>query len=352
MAITDPADTIEREVLPLSVVWYESMTGVTHQHHLVKGLILASSLFVIFGESNSGKTFFILDLALAVAAGRPWRGLRTCRGLVIYIAGEGALSVRARVAAFRKCHPDIGGGLPFAIVASAVDFLNAAAVDKLIAMVQSAESECGEKAVLVVVDTLARAMSSGDENSTQDMGFVVASADRIRVETQAAVGFVHHAGKDPAKGARGSSALKAATDTEILVEGKTGPRFATVSKQRDLECGMCMSFELLPVEIGTDPEDGTSVTSCVVRHVEDGVALVPQMRELRGKRQRQFVFAIRTRIEDQAERIWSLGDLRQVARELGMSKGTARSVVDAVVATPYMQPSAFGYKFVDGRVEG
>src|SRR5262249_18502194 len=133
---------------PMNLLWYAALDGVVHQDQLIKGLIVAGSLFVIYGESNSGKTFWILDLALAVAAGRPWRGRRTKRGLVIYVAGEGAASVRARVAAYRREHSGIAADTPFCIVPQPVDFLNAASVDTLIATVRSAETKCGAKAVL------------------------------------------------------------------------------------------------------------------------------------------------------------------------------------------------------------
>ena len=57
---------------------------------------------------------------------------------------------------------------------------------------------------------------------------------------------VHHAGKDVAKGARGSSALRAAVDTEIVVKDKT----ATITKQRDGEEGAKVAFRLHPVPVG------------------------------------------------------------------------------------------------------
>jgi hypothetical protein len=352
MATTEDAVTASGKAPPLALLWFATLNSVTHQHHIVKGLLIAGSLFVLYGESNSGKTFIMLDLALAVAGGSEWRGRRTRRGLVIYVAGEGAASVRARVTAYRAAHPEVAGGLPFAIVPQAVDFLSPGSIDALIETIRQAEVECGEKVVLVVIDTFARAVAGGDENSAQDVGQAVALADRLRAETGACVGFVHHAGKDPSKGARGSSALRAATDTEILVEGVTGQRIATVSKQRDLESGERMPFELVSVQIDTDPDDGSPVTSCVVKHLDAQVGSAPTRRELSGKAQRQLVAALRARSESDPKRIWSLVDLRQVGREIGLSKSTARSVVDAVITSPYMRPAAFGHLFTDGMVEG
>ncbi|HLN50186.1 MAG TPA: helicase RepA family protein [Steroidobacteraceae bacterium] len=332
----------------LALLWFATLREVSRQDHIVKDLLLAGTLFVIYGESNSGKTFFLLDLALTAARGASWRGRRTRRGLVLYIAGEGATSVRNRVAAYRVANPEVHGGLPFAIVPFAVDFLDPEAVTVLIETIRAAESECGEKVVLVCIDTFARAVAGGDENSAQDVGLAVAGADRIRNETGACVGFVHHAGKDATKGARGSSALRAAVDTEIMVEGQSGQRTAVVCKQRDLESGQRMPFELVPVEIDFDPEDNTLITSCVVRHLDDEAAPAPAMVQLRGKAQRQLLSALRARTETTPDHIYTLPDLRQIGKELGLSKSTARYAVDAIVASPYMQPTIGGYRFTDG----
>jgi hypothetical protein len=333
----------------LALLWYAGLKGVTHQEQIVKRLLLAGSLFVVFGESNSGKTFWVLDLALAIASGNTWRGRMTRKGLVIYVAGEGASSVRVRVVAYRTANPDRCAGLPFAIIPQAVDFLNPESIAALIETIRAAETDCGEKAILVIIDTFARAIAGGDENSSQDVGVAVAGADRIRVEIGCCVGFVHHAGKDPSKGARGSSALRAATDTEILIEGQSGPRTATVTKQRDLECGEAMPFELDAVVIGTDPDDGQDITSCTVKHLDAEAQPPAAAVQLRGKAQRQFLAAMRVRTEADSGRIWSLFDLRAVGRELGMSKSTARDVVDAITATPYMQATVGGYRFTDGE---
>ena len=341
------------EALPmLALLWFATLKDVIRQEHLVKNLLLAESLFMIFGESNSGKTFLLLDLALAIARGAPWRGRQTRRGLVIYVAGESAGSVRNRVAAYRAANPDISGGLPFAIIPVAVDFLDRDAITVLIATIKAAESECGEKVALICVDTFARAVPGGDENSSQDVGTVIAAADRIRAETGACVGFVHHSGKDPAKGARGSSALRAAVDTEIMIEGLKGIRTATITKQRDLESGESLAFELLPVQIDIDPEDGTPTYSCVVRHIAPEANPVRKaiLHELRGKAQRKFVAALREHRKDNPDRVWTLSDLREFGRdEIDLSKGTAKSVVDMLATSPYFQAQLGGYRFTDGE---
>jgi hypothetical protein len=118
---------------------------------------------------------------------------------------------------------------------------------------------------LVVIDTLSRAMAGGNENSPDDMGKLVRRCDDIRIATGAAVALIHHAGKDEARGARGHSSLKAASDTEIEVSRSeaTGVATAYVAKQRDHPSGQTFPFKLEVVEIGQD-EDGENVTSCVL----------------------------------------------------------------------------------------
>ena len=85
----------------------------------------------------------------------------------------------------------------------------------MLALLASIRERHGRVA-LVVVDTLARAMT-GNENPPDDMGKFVAACGRIREACEGHVLIVHHSGKDLAKGARGHSSLRAATDVELEV---------------------------------------------------------------------------------------------------------------------------------------
>ena len=87
----------------------------------------------------------------------------------------------------------------------------------------------------------------------------------VREKTGACVLFVHHSGKDAAKGARGHSLLRAAVDTEIEVRADeaTGARTATVVKQRELAKGAAFGFRLDPIVLGQNQYD-EDVTTCTV----------------------------------------------------------------------------------------
>ena len=119
---------------------------------------------------------------------------------------------------------------------------------------------------LIVVDTLSRALAGGNENAPDAMGFLVTNMDRIRAETGCAVYFVHHSGKDAAKGARGHSLLRAAVDTEIQVVDADGQRNAAFVKQRDLPKGGVFGFRLRTVSLGVN-RHGEPITSCTAEPV-------------------------------------------------------------------------------------
>ena len=58
---------------------------------LVKGVIGAGALVLVYGEPGCGKTFLVLDLGLSVADGREWFGHRTRRGHRPHSASAGAM---------------------------------------------------------------------------------------------------------------------------------------------------------------------------------------------------------------------------------------------------------------------
>jgi RecA-family ATPase len=232
---------------------------VLDRPYLIDDVMDASAMVVTYGDSNVGKTFIALDQGFHIATGRDWNGHKVVQGLVVYVAAEGGTGFFKRIKAFKR-HYKVDD-LPFTTVPCPIDLQNGQAdTRKLIQVIQSAETRHNAKCVLVVIDTLARAMAGGDENTAADMSKFVIHCDRIRAAIDATINIIHHTGKDKAKGARGSSALRAATDTEIEIDVGV----LRVTKQRDMERTADMRFDLLPVEIG-HRSDGKAVTACVVR---------------------------------------------------------------------------------------
>ncbi len=251
---------------------------------LVENWLDRHGMSVVYGESNTGKSFFVLDLALHIALGREWRGHQVERGAVVYVAAESGGSMKKRVVAFREHHHTGKQPIPFALVPCPVNLLDEKAdTEALVDLMQSAAQRLGAAPALVVIDTLARALAGGDENSGRDMGGLIRNLDAIRDATRAHVLVVHHTGKDKARGARGHSSLRAATDTEIEIANWA----ARCTKQRDMEGGRELPFQLDPVEVGTSRR-GNPIISCVVvePHIRRGEVIFeddPRFKGLTGK---------------------------------------------------------------------
>jgi len=249
---------------PLSVAFADELTGeFMPPDEIVEGVLTAGDGSILYGDSNSGKTFFVIDLACAVARGVPWMGKQTEPGLVIYLAAESPASVRSRIQAYQRHH---GVKVPnFAIVQSPIDLFDGDAdTDKLIQLVKQIEWQKGQQARLIIGDTLARLSAGANENAGQDMGLVVRRFDRIRTECKAHFLLIHHSGKNAAAGARGWSGVRAAVDTEIEVTDSPAGKCCEITKQRDLATkGDRIGFKLHVVTLGLTKWKSPA-TSCVV----------------------------------------------------------------------------------------
>ncbi len=250
--------------LPLSVAFADELPDIfSPPDELVQGVLTAGDGSVLYGDSNSGKTFFVIDLACAVARGVEWMGRKTEPGLVVYLAAESPQSVRSRLQAYQRHH---GVKVPdFAIVQSPIDLFDGEAdTNKVIQTVHQIEQQRGMKARLIVGDTLARLSAGANENAGQDMGLVVRRFDRIRTASKAHFLLIHHSGKAAAAGARGWSGIRAAVDTEIEVTDSPAGRCCEITKQRDLSTkGERIGFKLEVVTLGYT-KWGAAATSCVV----------------------------------------------------------------------------------------
>jgi len=221
---------------------------------LIKGLLNRQEMSVIYGKSGTGKTFVAIDIARCIALGIDWNGHKVVKAAVIYVAAESPRSVRKRVQAHINRFGASGG---FYGISSTINMYDPQVdIRPLLDELSKLDVDIG----LIVFDTLARVMIGGNENSTQDMSQLIANGDRLRDRFGCNVMWVHHTGKDESLGARGSSALRAATDTEIEIANATTFR---VTKSRDGEL-FDHEFRLEQVPAVT-MKDGTVVTSCIVK---------------------------------------------------------------------------------------
>jgi phage/plasmid primase-like uncharacterized protein/KaiC/GvpD/RAD55 family RecA-like ATPase len=241
---------------------------------LVEGLMTIGSSVVVYGDSNSGKTFWALSVATAIASGEDCYGRKTDPGLVVYLASEAPASIRSRMQAIKKFH---GCSLEnLAMVPVPMNFYSGDQdAHDVIELVRAIEVAKGKPVRLIIGDTLARMSAGANENSGEDMGPVMARFDQVATATGAAMMIIHHNGKDAAKGARGWSGIRAHIDTEIEVSEKEGTRSVTVTKQRELPSkGETIYFKLEVIEMGTTKFGGPA-TTCVAVPDQDAATTKP-----------------------------------------------------------------------------
>lgn len=258
---------------------WEDIDKLPRKTPLIKGVLDCGGTSVVFGPSNCGKSFFVLDMARQVAMGQPWRNRKVSQGAVVYVAAEGGLGFKERLAALRQYHK-INKKPPIYIIPVSPDFCHSSKdAEEIIAEVSSLPD-----VKLIVIDTLSRVMAGGDENSSKDMGAFVRNFDKLRDETGAHVLIVHHSGKDNAKGARGHTSLRGAVDTEIEITKNENIVTGEIKKQRDGRTDERFSFEFKIINLGQD-EDGDWITSCVLIPAE---GIGRKVKKLSGQKGRAF----------------------------------------------------------------
>ncbi len=230
---------------------------------LIANVLPSQGLGVIYGEAGCGKSFLAADMGLHITIGDTWGGKMVRSGAVVYITAEGASGFRKRIVAFREAH-SISEMLPFFMIADAPN-LGQLSGDAD-ALITSISEQCQTPVQLVIIDTLARTMGGGDENSATDMGQFIANCNEISSALDCLVLLVHHSGKDGTKGARGSSALKGAADVEISVTGTADRRTATLAKLKDGEDGISLAFKLRQVSFERHDRE---LSSCVLEPLSE-----------------------------------------------------------------------------------
>jgi hypothetical protein len=220
----------------------------------VKGLLPETGIAAVYGPSKSGKSFLSFDLGCAIAMGHKWFGHRTIMGPVTYVMLEGEAALQNRAKAWEQHN---GAQLPVGFLTMNMPFQIS---DKQ--QVEALGAILPQSGV-VIIDTLNRATPGLDENSSQDMGRILAGMKRLQEITHGLVLIVHHTGKDASKGLRGHSSLFAALDGAIEVERSATGRCWSAAKVKDGEDGKQVAFKLQLVDLGAD-SDGETITSCAV----------------------------------------------------------------------------------------
>jgi hypothetical protein len=198
----------------------------------VPQVIQERSTVMIYGPTQSYKSFLAVDLALGIATGKETFGVAPgVTGPVFYGALEGKSDImRRRRPAWRLARGVTGKTQFYVMPAPMLIFPEE--VEEFKAQIRK---KCGKKKpALIVLDTVSKVMVGMD--ATKDASKLVRFCDALVEEFECSVIAVHHSGHDVAKGPRDSSAYHAGFDTVIEITSPTKRiAVARVLKHKDAE---------------------------------------------------------------------------------------------------------------------
>lgn len=173
----------------LNTVLSESIPDLAPE--LITGVLRQGHKMLIAGPSKAGKSFALIELAIAIAEGNKWLGYQCSQGRVLY------LNFEIDPPSFIHRVIDVYAAKNMKTVkAENFDMLHLRGLatnlkelaPKIIHKMKSQEYAA------IILDPIYKVIS-GDENSASDMGAFCNQLDRLAAETGAAVIYCHHFSK-------------------------------------------------------------------------------------------------------------------------------------------------------------
>lgn len=212
--ITQLANSTAPLVSRLPIISDEEAEAMKPAQGILGDVLYEDSIAFLYGPSGRWKSFVAVSWGMAIATGFDWLGRQVEEGDVLYIAGEGVRGLGKRISAWKRRH-GISGKTRMHVLGMPIHLLDAEQVQELIGIVRARFPEIK----MIIIDTLARALIGGDENSTADANMAFENASQIRAALGCCVLVIHHSGKDGLRGMRGSSVFFNNADTVIRIAG-------------------------------------------------------------------------------------------------------------------------------------
>lgn len=160
---------------------------------VIDGILKKGAKMILTGDSKSGKTCLLMNLAVCIAEGWEWLGRKCMQGKVLYINMEVMQSdFEARFKAIYKAY-----GRPCSELGKDnFDFWNLRGkVEPLEKLAPKMISRCRNAGYLAIIVDPIYKVQGGDENSAEAIGRFCALFDRIAEETGASMIYAHHHAK-------------------------------------------------------------------------------------------------------------------------------------------------------------
>jgi AAA domain len=238
---------------PIKLFSYTEMVALPESEFVVHGIIVRRAKNVLFGPSNSFKSFMAADMGGSVSTGRSYHGMAVIKCPVIYVANEGANAVgRKRIPAWMAAHeiPQEQRGNIYLVNAETI-FPNEKSRNNLLAAIRTIVSPGDE--FFLIIDVLRGTMTGSDSDDETAAAWTMAA--EILVKEGATILTLTHSPYSDDGRIRGSSHLWGSFEGRLHAEGDKEKRTAVLSVDRfkDHDSAGQWGFQLDEIEIKEHP---------------------------------------------------------------------------------------------------
>ena len=213
---------------------------------LISGYILQGGVNLMVGKAGSGKSYLLLDAALAVTVtGSAWGQKPAQAGSVLFFSADSPMSITKDRLQKLCAARGIAAPSNFTLVHDVLDLSDP------LTMMRVENEVRHTKAVMTVFDAAARYMGAYDENSAADVSRFMGSMRTLANDLNTAPIIAHHSPKSDVKEidmARGSGDWIAAADSGLVVrvkgEGSFKVRTLSQAKNRGMVEMEAVSFDM------------------------------------------------------------------------------------------------------------
>jgi AAA domain len=223
----------EPEQNPVRILTYAEMVSTPQGEWLVYAVLPLRAKSVLFGPSNSFKTFHATDLGCSVSTGVAYHGMATKKCKVIYLANEGAKGVgRKRIPAWMAYHriPPNDRDNIFLVPTETI-LPNETSRNNLLARIRAIVEP--DEDFFLIIDVM-RGTMTGSEND-DEAAHAWTSAVEILIAEGATVLAITHSPYSEDGRMRGHSHLWGSFDTRLQAEGDKEKRTSLLKAERHKE---------------------------------------------------------------------------------------------------------------------
>lgn len=245
----------------------ELRANLVGTQYLIKPILERDTLTILYGDSDTYKSFLAIDMGLTIAHGLAFGGLRVHQGPVFYVCGEGQGGIGRRVEAWHISRAIPSRDAPFFVSKRPGALLDEDSASAVAEEIQARLDEAGLGApALVIIDTMSANFGDGDESKNADAARFMANLNLyLRGQFSCSVLVIHHVGHMEKERERGAYAIRANADARILARRLQTP-FAVAlvcQKMKDGPTFEPMAFQgrqvTLPGVMDSEGEQQTSL---------------------------------------------------------------------------------------------